>query len=665
VSARLQARVHTRSVVIDANGIAAVTVTLDDFCTDKPLVLATLAPPFSNCDFDGTAELDDGEQIQVVSEATRRGVWVAATRRERLEGRKLTWRFRASNAYPFTRRDMVVPPKDYYQSLKTEHGGRSCVLRIRSGKLILSVRFESDEATLDPARVLIDELKPRWHGVGADWASVSEPGYVVTPMGRELRAEFNAPTEGRRYTIAPKLPELTTLAKDWQEAVQAVREVVSVRSSPDPKAPPVLDALSDMLHEQLAEQYRAPKPQGIAWAGSGFLWDDVGKVLRCAFGRTQAGQSPTCHYGEGLVGHAFRFDREMTYHGVHNPNLICTPNEARGWKICLPLRVRDTCVGVVAFAGDERPSDPIGVELFDLAAAKSLIHPEQRLALASLTWRLNCAFWRTIALSDFFASEQRQMAGQYLEHLAAAPTAVLNVPAKIGSKATTNGREQPATNGKRSAWRPWNSTRLWVAVIAAVGAVVVAYISRTPTAEKTLPPSPLREQMSVGEICSRPAITLTADQFLELLQGSAPKPTQLRQALWCGATLPSLEGRNLASRDLQDIPLSWAKLREADLRDALLQHAQLDNAELVDAQLDRAQLMAARLSGADLRSANLTHANLTYAIMNGARLDNANLSGADLRGARGLTAEQLRKACGDSSTRHDLDVELAPCPTSP
>jgi hypothetical protein len=98
-----------------------------------------------------------------------------------------------------------------------------------------------------------------------------------------------------------------------------------------------------------------------------------------------------------------------------------------------------------------------------------------------------------------------------------------------------------------------------------------------------------------------------------------------------------------------------------DLHSCHLEGADLRGADLVDADLTEAVLVEADLTYAILTDADLVEAELTYAILIGADLTgtllyDANLTGtllfdADLTRVVGLTAEQLRAAQTDETTR--------------
>ena len=108
--------------------------------------------------------------------------------------------------------------------------------------------------------------------------------------------------------------------------------------------------------------------------------------------------------------------------------------------------------------------------------------------------------------------------------------------------------------------------------------------------------------------------------------------------------------------DLQMAILPGAILEHAKLRCADLWHADLSYAFLTNANLQHARLFGAFLQGAYLDNADLTGANLT----------NADISSVDLRNVKGITREQLSKACADP-THPPLNVakEIKPPPPWP
>lgn len=130
--------------------------------------------------------------------------------------------------------------------------------------------------------------------------------------------------------------------------------------------------------------------------------------------------------------------------------------------------------------------------------------------------------------------------------------------------------------------------------------------------------------------------------------------------------LPGAPLRQLDLSPLSDVDPKGADLQMAILPSAILEHAKLRcadlwHADLRGAFLTDAKLQYARLFGACLQDAQLDNADLT-----GADLTNADITSVDLRSVRGITREQLSKACADP-TRPAPTVakEIRPSPPWP
>ncbi len=98
-----------------------------------------------------------------------------------------------------------------------------------------------------------------------------------------------------------------------------------------------------------------------------------------------------------------------------------------------------------------------------------------------------------------------------------------------------------------------------------------------------------------------------------------------------------LKKANFSKTNLNRADLTRAEINEANLSNANLSHASLARASLNKANLSLANFTGAFLERADLREANLTDANFSKAILDladlrGATLTNINLSGASLKG---------------------------------
>ncbi len=117
-----------------------------------------------------------------------------------------------------------------------------------------------------------------------------------------------------------------------------------------------------------------------------------------------------------------------------------------------------------------------------------------------------------------------------------------------------------------------------------------------------------------------------------------------------------LSGAIMAGLDLTSATFTETTLVEAELSNTVLRDADLRYNDMARARLDSADLSGAYLDGAILDGADLRRASLTQASLDEVRLD-----GADLTGVRGLTQDQLDRACGTGTTLPKGFI-IAPCP---
>ena len=134
---------------------------------------------------------------------------------------------------------------------------------------------------------------------------------------------------------------------------------------------------------------------------------------------------------------------------------------------------------------------------------------------------------------------------------------------------------------------------------------------------------------------------------------------------------------DLSSADLRNGFFQFANMFEANLSGGKFDGAnmagvQLNNANLSNASFVYTNLSGARLEGADARGADFSNAWFNWAWLTGAKLDGANftnvhmigaqLQGADLSKVIGLSASQLRFACGDADTKLPPGIDTPRCP---
>lgn len=126
------------------------------------------------------------------------------------------------------------------------------------------------------------------------------------------------------------------------------------------------------------------------------------------------------------------------------------------------------------------------------------------------------------------------------------------------------------------------------------------------------------------------------------------------------------DGAKFSGADMRRVDASRAQLTEsdfanADLDNAVFVQARINGASFAGAQASRVNFLRADLRDASFVYARLQNADFTQADLHGARFQGANLEGADLAAARGLTAAQLRGACGDAATRLPAGLRVPAC----
>lgn len=145
--------------------------------------------------------------------------------------------------------------------------------------------------------------------------------------------------------------------------------------------------------------------------------------------------------------------------------------------------------------------------------------------------------------------------------------------------------------------------------------------------------------------------------------------SDLRKVDFSGADLTAgkfsrtnLAGANLTRANAAGIELNGANLQNADLSYARLDAAQLRGADLTGAKLVGTNLRLIEwVDGLSLRHVDARGAIFRFAFLLGVDFTGANLSGADFSRAKGLTNEQLSRACGDEKTRLPLGLVVPPC----
>lgn len=132
-----------------------------------------------------------------------------------------------------------------------------------------------------------------------------------------------------------------------------------------------------------------------------------------------------------------------------------------------------------------------------------------------------------------------------------------------------------------------------------------------------------------------------------------------------------LSNANFENGFFQLAVLNEVNFSGSNLNGANLAGAQLNKADLRNTTLRYANLSGARLEGADLRGADFSNAWLNWSWLVGAKLDGANFTNTifigvqmqdtDLSKVKGLTQEQVSRACATSQTKLPSGMRISYC----
>lgn len=145
-----------------------------------------------------------------------------------------------------------------------------------------------------------------------------------------------------------------------------------------------------------------------------------------------------------------------------------------------------------------------------------------------------------------------------------------------------------------------------------------------------------------------PAWAQNAGQIAAARRGANCPGCNLFQADFSGL---EIRGRNFAG----------ARLRQADLSLSVMNRGNFAGADLRNVNAYGAVFSSGNFARADLTQASFVGAYLQGADLAGATLEGTNLSGAEMDRARGLSQDQLNRACGDGATRLPPGLRVPGC----
>ncbi|HLL56033.1 MAG TPA: metallophosphoesterase [Myxococcaceae bacterium] len=415
---------HTRTYSIDNEGMAEVEVTLEDLELNGPLILAMLSPPFCAERPDDTATSEHG-MIRVHSEQLPDGRVRYSIHGESLPIKKLTWRYRVSNAYPLTDTDHRVFSESQSQWLPRLHPGmhaRPHHVRFPCDVLEIVLRYESPAIDTKRSVAVIAEFERDEDGQ-KNWRRDPTEEKRCKPkpaQSSELSFEIEAPLVGYRYALGYHLREKGDAPTN--KSIDFATELLDLlRNGSDANSDEARELLTRFVNKGFAsvlEEFVKVRP-GEAQATSelvhtwvAYLWDDTQKRLLPCFGRFPPRIWGTRFArGSGVVGHAFRFSRAASWRKREHSQLETliyqpTPEfhpwrSEHEWVIAIPLLLgrgeRGPSIGVIGISND-KARDSAVEDLFRgyaNSAYSQKARDVKRVARLSnmLTQDINHSFW--------------------------------------------------------------------------------------------------------------------------------------------------------------------------------------------------------------------------------------------------------------------------------
>jgi predicted phosphodiesterase len=327
----------------------------------------------------------------------------------------IEWSYSISNAFALNQADLaMLGPIPSATPRILGHDSLVHQVYLRSGALTLAVQFE--DATITSSTPLLESatLKafrpspnnpPEW--IEDPHESQRHPSPTVAPT--RVHVTLKNPTLGNRYALywklaQPGIPVDPFVSELVRDIVELCREPRSLYSKADDNFTQEMTGFVRRMFEPEPQD----NPNPLPWVGH--LWHAERKKLVPCFGDfPNRSWSSTFAYGQGLVGHAFRFAQPACYFHrntssslIFQPPKIEAPHDSPGshhsWILAIPIRVwpnKGPAVGVVGFtdyALDERNLDPRCQTLRDLAR----LHPGERSdpLVNKLIQVVSTAFWK-------------------------------------------------------------------------------------------------------------------------------------------------------------------------------------------------------------------------------------------------------------------------------
>jgi len=414
---------HRRVAEVDDDGIAAITVSLEDAHLDADLPLAHVHTPFNSCDADTFAKAGTAGEQRVHREERDNGeVWHSLVRPEDVSKETsystIDWTYRIANSFKLSRRD-VAACEGLDQSSGSLRGYDyfAHFVRFQTNALVLELKLPEKLIESVVARAERREL-----GESISWVPDARESKAITVapftgVTDRVSITVRQPVLNYRYALYYKLVSSENdraIRPDAQHAVNQVSERCRSHLDGGRTRDVFIEAMRNAIYAALDRPPDQPDDP-VSWLA--YLWHPQERHLLPVFGDCPLEQwSGRFGYGQGLVGHSFRKHGATVYykHGGRAPKdkgslLLLEAARARrlgiwlyehSWIVCVPILNRrdNTAVGVVSFSSfPSEPNAGTSAALKQIAAT-AVTMSRTRIAdrVDALIQQLSIAFWSTV-----------------------------------------------------------------------------------------------------------------------------------------------------------------------------------------------------------------------------------------------------------------------------
>lgn len=336
---------------VSNDGMAAVTVELDGLSTRKEseIPLASIIPPFGAAIVEKNVHIATSRH-DIASKNLINGQKYFFIRNpaHKVLNEKIIWQYTVSNRIALNRKDILHRENrhSYSSTIKPNEEVISHLIHFKTRTLKLECMLP--DLTTGDKSVFKQNLRAvaeraQIKGGSVEWQTDYEETHKIQiffdAKSNTITMIAEYPCVGYRYSIIFVPSDHTyTPCTESQHLLSTVTEkCLSDEKTDKSENNNFRDRLVTCIEKVFLKRQESTLDDIEI---SGYLWSDDHHKLEVCFGRMQPKRwSKSFKYGEGLAGHAFRFNNVATYHKKMGSSAIFVPidNENYAWMVCAPI----------------------------------------------------------------------------------------------------------------------------------------------------------------------------------------------------------------------------------------------------------------------------------------------------------------------------------------